>query len=404
MNILFKRLIFALPFVLMPLIANAHVKWFAPYDLTKAPRSLMGMLSTEAFIFLGIVSLAVTYLSSSLDLKLIDTRSRLSKWFEKKDKWMAINSYLILRCATSFMFFSASLYGTFYITPELLHTTPWVRYLQLGIAILILFKKTGFVAGLGIVILFGMSLNAYGPFHMADYPIFIGASAYMMMRSLGCTERRAFIVVRATAAVTLMIGGAEKFGYPEWSFLLLDRKPELAFGFGNEFFMLAAGFVEFCAAFLLLSGRIAGRFSALLLLILFAGAVIPFGLVDLVGHALIIAMLFVMIFNDNPIAIAIRRPSIKLTAISISTVFTASLFVFILGYSTGYELLQPKVVGKSELANTQQVLIQPQVVKNSDLANTQATLIQPQTTDKPELSKSKPLLISVHDHSTHDHH
>ena len=71
----------------------------------------------------------------------------------------------------------------------------------------------------------------------------------------------------------------------------MTQHPGMALGFNPEFYMVAAGYVEFCAAYLLITGLLSARASALLLLVLFLVAIMPFGRVDAVGHLVIIVVL-----------------------------------------------------------------------------------------------------------------
>jgi len=147
-------------------------------------------------------------------------------------------------------------------------------------------------------------MHEYGWFHLLDYPIFIGVAIYLFIMSI-YGERKATLaltILRVLTGVTLLWGGMEKFAYPDWSFPLLRQRPSLSFGFDPEFFMVAAGFVEFTAAFLVITVAIAARAASALLLFIFAAAIPEFGYIDLVGHFVIIIVLIALIFSHNPIA------------------------------------------------------------------------------------------------------
>jgi hypothetical protein len=80
--------------------------------------------------------------------------------------------------------------------------------------------------------------------------------------------------------------------------------------------MVAAGFVEFTAAFLVITVSIAARAASGLLLFIFAAAIPEFGVVDAVGHAVIIIVLIALIFSHNPIADKLEgRESTMVTAV-----------------------------------------------------------------------------------------
>jgi len=64
---------------------------------------------------------------------------------------------------------------------------------------------------------------------------------------------------------------------------------------------VAAGFVEFCAAYLLLTGELSARAAAVLLLFFFISAIYYFGLIDAIGHFVIIVVLLVPVASRNTV-------------------------------------------------------------------------------------------------------
>jgi uncharacterized membrane protein YphA (DoxX/SURF4 family) len=175
----------------------------------------------------------------------------------------------------------------------------------------------------------------YGLFHMLDYPIFLGIATYIFLWSV-YGERKAVLadaILRSFTAVTLLWGGIEKWAYPEWSFGLLERRPELTFGFSPEFYMISPGFVEFCAAYLLITGRFASRASAVVLLVFFLSAIVPFGMIDAVGHSGIIVVLVVLAFgNENVAAHITARQKPQSTALMHTGIFISVLLLLMVAY------------------------------------------------------------------------
>ena len=146
-------------------------------------------------------------------------------------------------------------------------------------------------------------------------------------------------VLRSFTAITLLWASIEKFAYPEWSFTLLAQKPALTFGFDPEFYMVAAGFVEFCAAYLLISGRLASRAAAFALVCLFLSAIAPFGMMDAIGHSVIIVVLVVLsLGGNNGAAERLEWRSPTDTAFAHTCVFLAVL-IFLLGAYYGGHFL-----------------------------------------------------------------
>lgn len=155
----------------------------------------------------------------------------------------------------------------------------------MAIAVLAPSPRTAWIGALGVGVLYGEAVASYGLFHILDYPIFLGVAAYIFMCS-HYGDRTAVLadaVLRSFTAITLLWAGIEKFACPEWSFTLLKERCELTFGLNPEFYMVAAGFMEFCAAYLLISGRLASRLASLVLLVFFIAAIVPFGALEAVG-------------------------------------------------------------------------------------------------------------------------
>jgi hypothetical protein len=88
-----------------------------------------------------------------------------------------------------------------------------------------------------------------------------------------------------------MWSSLEKFAYPEWFYPLVLEKPFLTFGMPRDVFIPMAGVAEFTMGFGLLGTPLIRRLSAVALFIIFNAAVWPFGRIDLVGHALIMAII-----------------------------------------------------------------------------------------------------------------
>jgi uncharacterized membrane protein YphA (DoxX/SURF4 family) len=172
-------------------------------------------------------------------------------------------------------------------------------------------RRTSWLGALGMLGLFALAAAEYGAFHMLDYPIFLGIAAYLVIDSRRGAAGRdlANLMLRVSTGLSLLWGGIEKFAYPEWSYMLLQQRPELTMGFNPEFFLVAAGFVEVCAAFLLIAGLLASRAAAALLLAFMVAGIVLFGMVDAVGHLLIMVPLVMIILSRNTYAMRLTLPS-----------------------------------------------------------------------------------------------
>ena len=72
----------------------------------------------------------------------------------------------------------------------------------------------------------------------------------------------------------------------------------MSLGFSPEFYMRAAGAVEFALAFALVWTPLVRRIGAAILVPMFISAVVPFGQVDFIGHTLIVVALFAIVADD----------------------------------------------------------------------------------------------------------
>jgi hypothetical protein len=139
-----------------------------------------------------------------------------------------------------------------------------------------------------------------GSFTLPTIRFFWGIAAYLAQVGLGrdLLGLRPLDVARYSVAVTLMWASIEKWAYPEWSLPLLIEHPALTLGFNDEFFMRAAGVIEFTLAFALIWTPLVRRVSAIVLAALFVSATFEFGKLDVIGHAPIVVVLVAIIGDD----------------------------------------------------------------------------------------------------------
>jgi hypothetical protein len=168
------------------------------------------------------------------------------------------------------------------------------------LAACLVWRRTLPITGVGIVGLFAFAVHQYGIFHLMDYPIFLGIAAYFILVGL---QRDLFGIrpvdlLRWSAGVTLMWAAIEKWAYPQWTFPLMTVNPQMTLGFTPDFFMRAAGMVEFTLAFALLLTPLVRRAAATILCSMFVSAVFEFGKIDAIGHAPIVAVLLAIIGDD----------------------------------------------------------------------------------------------------------
>ncbi len=301
LNIRISLLLFLLfsSAVLFPAEAWSHVKWFFPYDLSHPPLPV-GDVLTPTFVYVYLLSIIGIYAFFWVDRYLFRNRfllNQLARYSVNPEQ-----SFWIMRISISIFFvslFVLALEGTgILLTPELHTKNPVVQFIQLAIAGFALYRPTTPLIGLGIFILYGLAIEQYGIFHMLDYLIFLGVGAYFLLSGL---KDRKWLTVRyvtlfASTGVTLLWASIEKWGYPHWTYPLLQNDASMLMGMSPQFYMVFAGFVEFNITFILLSS--ASFFSRIIALgfqSVFILAIFKFGLIDAIGHLLIIAILFILV-------------------------------------------------------------------------------------------------------------
>ncbi|MEJ0016132.1 MAG: hypothetical protein WDN25_06130 [Acetobacteraceae bacterium] len=311
--------------------AVAHVKWFAPYDVASQPERL-GHVVSPLFLELFLLALLTLWVACAVERTWLGrtVQGALDAVFHD----LRLRSDTLIRAGVAAFCIAIWVFGGVILTPELKTSVAATGWLQVAIAICTLWSSTVALAGLGVVVLFVQGVWTYGVFHMMDYPIFLGAAAYLMMTGLGLESVlgvRPLTVVRWGAAVTLMWASVEKWAYPAWSHPLLATHPSITCGFSPGFYMAAAGIVEFSLSFALLWTPLIRRIAAIVLGSMFLGAVFEFGKLDAIGHLLIIVLLVVIAADDTPT----RRCSLPL----VPAWFSAALAVTVAAYYFGHALL-----------------------------------------------------------------
>ncbi len=270
--------------------ALAHVKWFCAFDVAGQPVGLENVLCPdfESLTLLSMAALAGgavferTGLGTSC-LRLLDMALVIPRR----------NAELFIRGVMGAFLVALWTLGGIMLTPELKTDAQWVPLLQLAMAGSLLHRKTMVFASIGIVVLYGTAIHDFGIFHMLDYPIFLGLAAYVALRAFNVTPwgYSALTILRWSAAVTLMWASIEKWAYPEWTYPLFVTHADMTLGLDPDFYMRAAGAVEFALAFGLAWTPLVRRVSAMFLIMIFVSAIAPFGKIDAIGHSCIIAVL-----------------------------------------------------------------------------------------------------------------
>jgi hypothetical protein len=278
--------------------ASAHIKWFCVYDVASQPVGLENVLCPDFELLTGL-SLLGLLAGSAVEGTMVG--NAILRALDQATSPIRDNIEIIFRAACAFFFISIWAVGGILLTPELKTDSIWIGVLQLGIAAGMLSRRTMPLSAFGIFVLFDIAVWNYGGFHLADYPVFLGVAAYIALVG-GQTNffgARPIDVLRYAASITLMWAAIEKWAYPQWSYPLLIQHPEMTLGFAPDFYMRAAGAIEFALAFSLLWTPLVRRIGAIMLTAMFVSAVFAFGKIDLIGHSLIVVALLGIIVDDG---------------------------------------------------------------------------------------------------------
>ena len=311
--------------------ASAHVKWFCAFNVAGQPEGLENVLCQD---FEVLIFVALVWLFAGCLIERTSVGDAILRSMDRVTSGLHANTEVMVRAIVFFFFVSLWALGGIILTPELKSTSTLIGPIQLVIAASLLSRRTLPISALGIAILFGIAVHDYGIFHLADYPIFLGIAAYLALTGL---QKKLFgieaiDVMRYATAITLMWASVEKWAYPQWSFPIFVTHPGITFGFEPDFYMRAAGVVEFTLAFALLWTPLVRRCAASILAGMFIAACFEFGKIDLIGHSGIIAVLFAIIADNRRVAENDRRVPMLAPA-GFCVALATTLFVYYVGHA-----------------------------------------------------------------------
>jgi hypothetical protein len=310
--------------------ASAHVKWFCAFDVAGQPRGLENVLCPD-FEQLSGFALLVLLVGCVLERTIIG--EPLLRAFDRVFSGLRANTEVLFRATCGCFFVALWTMGGVILTPELKTASTFIPWLQLAIAAGLIWRRTMPLSALGIVTLYGLAIRDYGIFHLMDYPIFLGVAAYLALTGMQKTlfGARPLDIVRWAAGVTLMWASIEKWAYPQWTFPLFITHPTMTMGFDGEFFMRAAGVVEFTLAFALMLTPLVRRSAALMLAGTFISAVFEFGKIDAIGHSAIIIVLLA-IAADNA-RVPVQKRALLLTPVGFGTALAGFLAIYYVAHA-----------------------------------------------------------------------
>lgn len=287
-----KWMIFLL--ALVPQLAQAHVKWFSDYDFQHAP---LQWAQLNHPYFWGLFVLSLVFLPVLVYTDRLGERSlvyqRVNGFFDQ----YADQGGLIMRVTMGAVLLM-SWQGDSYIAPEIAIPAPFWGWFQFALALLLLFKQTTILTGIGMVFLYLMGIYYNGFFHMLDYVIYPAVGIFLMV-SYAKSERIRNIdlpVLYSGLGFSLCWVAFEKMFYPYWGLSVLEQAPALTMGLPHDFFLLSCAFIEFSLGYLLIICLL-HRPLALVVTLVFFITTSFFGKTEVVGHTILHGALLVFIMK-----------------------------------------------------------------------------------------------------------
>lgn len=312
--------------------ASAHVKWFTHTDGRDQPVEPSALLS-PTFGAVLCVALLFVFAGFLLDgwiakrwphlLKI----GRTTEAFEQR----------LVRAATGAYFIFLSSSGGIILTPDLRSAGSWLPVVQFLAALCLVWRRSCIGAGAAILVLYGYAIIEFGVFHLVDYVFMLTLALYLASLSLpwarlaGVRER----ILSGGLAFSLAWTAIEKFLYPQWTEAVIATHPVIAMGVPITLVVVIAAFVEFTLAFYLITGRGLLRVGGVGYMLIFLGAMSPFGKLDIFGHLIIVAILLITVLRGTTAmqdAFYWSRRGAVFNAAWITAVYLASFPMFLAAY------------------------------------------------------------------------
>lgn len=279
-----------------PSTASAHVKWFTHanvHDATVRPSVLLSP------IFAAIFAAAIVLVFAGFLLDgWIATR-----WPEalKLGGGMRDFEERLIRAATGAYFIFTSSVGGIILTPDLHSDAAWIPALQFGLAVCLIWRRSCIVAGTIIIFLYGYAVHRYGVFYLVDYLFMPALAVFLASLSLPWPRltRHREVILSAGLAFSLAWTAIEKFLYPQWTDAVITTHPIIGMGEPMPWVVVIAGFIEFTLAFYMITGRGLLRIGGIGYIVVFMGAMAPFGKLDIFGHLIIVAILLITVLRGT---------------------------------------------------------------------------------------------------------
>ena len=272
--------------------SHAHVKWFSDYSFDQVPLNLSSLNHTY---FWGLFALSLISLPLLIWVDEIGDKSTFYSKFNQFFDRYSDQGPLIMRVTMGAVLLM-SWQGDSIIAPEITITSPFCGWLQFIMALLLLFKETSIITGLGMMILYFIGIKNEGLFHMLDYMVYPAVGLYLVFSNLKNERFRNLDlpVLYSGLGFSLCWVAFEKMIYPFWGLAVLDKAPALTMGLPHDFFLLSCAFIEFTLGYLLIICLLHRPLAATITIVFFITTSF-FGKTEVVGHTILHGALLVFI-------------------------------------------------------------------------------------------------------------
>lgn len=272
--------------------ASAHVKWFSDYSFAKAPLTLSEL---NRPLFWGLFLLSLISLPLMVWLDKVAEKSEL---YVRTNNWLdtfSQNGPLIMRVAMGGVLLM-SWQNDSIIAPEIAIPSPFWGWMEFALILFLFFRRTTFIAGLGIICFWIWGISALGLFHMLDYVVYPAVGLYLILSYVKNEEIRNFDlpVIYSGLGFSLCWVAFEKLIYPDWGLSVLSKAPALTMGLDHNFFLMSCAFIEFTLGFLLIICLLHRPLAIVITLVFFTTTAF-FGKTEVVGHTILHGALLVFI-------------------------------------------------------------------------------------------------------------
>lgn len=330
-----------------PSAALAHVKWFEAYEVAAKPVPILNTLTLPYFWLALLLVLGFFLAATLIERRQLGTLA--IRGLDGATSALRNHADPFLLSVLAAFFVSLFAVGGSYLTPDLKTQSELVPWAQIVVAALIPMRRTRPLAAVAIIVLWLFTLRDYDLFHLFDYlALGLGLAGYLLLSGMpdGKWHDRRFGVLRWGIALALTWSSMEKFMYPQWFMPLLEEKPFLAFGIPFGPYTTMAGVAEFTLGFGLLWTPLVRRLSAAALFALMFAAVYPFGRVDMIGHATILASLLIVLADPQRADAMEIAPKGRAATLLVPAGLAAALAITMISYAGLHNVIYDRVGGQ----------------------------------------------------------